>query len=266
MLAEILANPVAWPLWAVFVFAATMYPLGFMLPGCVCCGAGNCTQCGVLESPYQSNQPAYGRMCCTGSIASTVTLRVTSVGPPPPVVVFRGTGASYSRVSATFNCSAMDGDYVLPLVRSVFANQGFCEWSVDTYPTCATQLRATLIPLSYDPTLGTAVAFPSWFLSLERFERTIPGSFRFQTCSGHPGIESCNTGTTLTAQNWLALYSGPNAPGGLPRPQIRLEEQRCNPAGITLATNHRFVVNQHCASGFTFGTNDTGCEFRMELV
>ena len=42
MLAEILANPVSWPLWAVLAFAATMYPLGLLMPGCVCCASG-CT-------------------------------------------------------------------------------------------------------------------------------------------------------------------------------------------------------------------------------
>ena len=266
MLAEIASNPAAWPLWGVLAFAALMYPLGLLLPGCACCGGVNCTECGYLGSPYQSypSQPSYGRMCCNGTVSATVTLRVTSVGPAPPVVIYRGTGTSYQRISATFDCSAMNGDYVLPLVRSVFNGLGYCDWVVDTYPTCQTQLRVTLSPLGYDPDVGDNLAFPSWFLSLEKFEKTLAGSVRFQTCSGYPDAESCNVGTTLTAQNWLARYSG--VAGNPPKPKARLEEQRCNPAGITLATNHRFFVSQNCTSGLSYGPYDTGCEFRMELV
>jgi hypothetical protein len=55
MLAEILANPVAWPLWAVLAFAATMYPLGLLMPGCVCCG-NECT----YEGPIVSDTAADG--------------------------------------------------------------------------------------------------------------------------------------------------------------------------------------------------------------
>ena len=267
MLAEIASNPVAWPLWGVFLFAATMFPLGFMLPGCACCGGGNCTTCGILDQPQGNQQNAHGRMCCTGTIAPSVTLRVTSVGPSPPVVVSRGTGTTYSRTSATFNCSAINGDYVIPLVKQTTGLGETCDWAVDAYPSCLSQLAISLTPRGTDlddSSQSSIVPYPGWYLTMTIFKKTIPGSFRFQSCSGFPEVESCNVGTTLSSEGWLinsVAFSG----GGLV-PKVFLSEEKCSLAGVVIAASQKFSVSQRCEDGITYGSLDTGCEFRMEFV
>ena len=265
MLAEILANPVAWPLWGVFLFAATMFPLGFLLPGCVCCGGGNCTQCGSFLYPQGTSQNASGRMCCTGTIATSVTLRITNVGSATSSYIARGAGSTYTKITSTFACSTIDGDYVVPLSRTMGSDSAACEWSLDTYETCQTQAAFTLTPYtaSIDPSSmsGTPQSYPTWFLTLTQIKKTISGTVRIQTCSGYPDFETCNIGSTRTSSAWLMIRLQ-----STPFPKSMFTVEACSPSGVVLETNQRMQVSQNCDSGFAFGPYDTGCEFRLELV
>lgn len=276
MLAEILANPVAWPLWAVLAFAVTMYPLGLLMPGCLCCSSG-CTQCGHLYYGYQEGQFSAGRLCCTGTIVSSVTLRLTNIGPATSNLVTRvGAGSVYNKNTAAFACSSLSGDYVLPLVRQVFGNgtltpEATCRWTLDVARTCSTGGFANVQPYLFytaQQTPGQPLNFPNYYLFMPQFEWKIAGFFRTQRCSGHPGPESCNTGTTYQSNSWVAKVDfGPPQTPLLPR--VVLSEQRCNPAGIVFDRTIRLLSNESCDfPGFDpfMPTGNTGCEFQVELV
>ena len=260
MLAEIAANPTSLPLWAVFLFAAAMYPLGLLLPGCPCCGTSGCTQCGTFAAGYASGQNEYGRMCCTGTVASSVTVRLTNVGTATSTYVVRGTTTpSYSRTTSTFSCSAIAGDYVLSLQRINAGSYANCSWAGSDFSSCAAYREASVAPLPYDPNnTATTVSFPTYYLSLSTFIRTMNGSVRLQTCSGYPGVESCNIGTTVSSSVWNVWQTD--------RPFVILSDQRCNPAGTLLASAQAFSTDTQCGSGTTYGPYDTGCRYQVELV
>jgi len=273
MFAEIAANPAALPLWGVFVFAALMYPLGLLLPGCPCCEGGSCTQCGFLYYGYQTGQYSDGRLCCTGAIASSVTLRLTNIGPNTSSKVTRGSGASYTKTTASFACSSMAGDYVLPLVRQVYGGsstqEATCRWTMIVTETCTAGGSANVQPYVYynsQQTPGDELSFPQYWLFLTQFVWKMAGTYRVQTCSGHPGVESCNVGQTWTSASWKTMVDvGPSFPTMLPK--ILLSEQRCNPAGIVFDNNIKPWAVQACDVGFGFfGPVETGCEFKVELV
>ena len=94
MLAEILSNPVAWPLWAVLVFAATMYPLGFMMPGCACCGS-TCIKC--------MGQPEYLVVEVSGLTAACT----------PPSDLNAITGATQHLANWGRDASTLNGKYLV---------------------------------------------------------------------------------------------------------------------------------------------------------
>lgn len=261
MLAEILANPVALPLWAVLVFAASMYPLGLMLPGCVCCGAGNCTQCGDFSIGYAAGQNHHGAMCCSGPMSSSATLRLTSTGPATSSLVTRSsTTGSYTKTTASFACSSINGDYVLSLNRTNFGSSATCTWTAENFTSCAAYMDAQIAPQTYDPNIGssTTVSFPSYYLAVMLFQRTISGSVRTQTCSGFPGIESCSIGSTASSSVWFYYLD--------PRPVTLLSDQRCNPAGTVIATDAPVATNGICSMGTSYPQYDTGCRVRVEFV
>ena len=274
MLAEILANPVALPRWAVLAFAVTMYPIGLLMPGCVCCGSPGCTQCGYLYYGYQTGQLSDGRLCCTGTIASSVTLRLTNIGSATSNKVTRSSGSSYSKKTSSFACSSMAGDYVLPLVRQVYAStsttpSATCQWTMDVTETCTAGGSANVQPYIYytdQQTPGGELGFPNYWLFLTQFIWKMAGTYRLQTCSGHPGIESCNIGQTWTSSSWKTMVDlGP--PGTPMLPKILLSEQKCNPAGIVFDNSIKPLAADDCnVPVWLIGNVDTGCEFTVELV
>lgn len=269
MLAEILSNPVAWPLWAVLLFAATMYPLGLLMPGCACCSSG-CTQCGFLYYGYQEGQFSDGRLCCTGTIVPSVTLRLTNIGPATSNLVIRvGAGSTYDKNTAAFACSSLSGDYVLPLVRQVSGGtstpEATCQWTLDVARTCSTGGFANVQPATFYT--GQSLNFPNYYLIMSQFESKMAGFFKTQRCSGYPGPESCNIGTTYQSNLWVAKVDfGPPQTPLLPK--VLLSEQRCNPAGIVFDPTIRLLSHESCDFGFDpfMPTGDTGCEFTVELV
>lgn len=273
MLAEIASNPAAWPLWGVLVFAALMYPLGLLLPGCACCASG-CTQCGYLYYGYQTGQYSDGRLCCTGTIASSVTLRLTNIGPATSSKVTRSSGASYTKQTSSFACSSVAGDYVLPLVRQVYGStsttpSATCKWTMDVTETCTAGGSANVQPYIYytdQQTPGGELSFPFYFLFLTQFVWKMAGTYRVQNCSGYPDIESCNVGQTWTSASWRTMVDvGPPYTPMLPK--IILSEQRCNPAGIVFDNTIKPLAVEACDVGFGFfGPVATGCEFSVELV
>lgn len=242
MLAEILANPVAWPLWAVLAFAATMYPLGLLMPGCVCCGSG-CTECGFLPYGDAPPQNHFGRMCCNGTISASVTVRVTSVGPSLGTQVVRGFGfgSQYFKTTTTYPCTAKDGDYVLALIRTDFSNPGvqyFCRW----------ETGLTIEPF-------TNGAWPNWRLRMSSsgWGQTWTVTTLTQQCTGHPGIESCNTGTTTTANVNCLLRTTAN---GTSFDTAGFSIQKCNPAGVLISSSAALRTT----------SVDLGCRVSVELV
>lgn len=264
MLAEILANPVAWPLWAVLAFAVTMYPLGLLMPGCVCCGTSGCTQCGVFATGYAAGQDANGRMCCTGTIAPTITVRVTNVGPATSSFVTRTSlppTSSYSRRTAVFNCSQMNADYVLPLSRQNFGPNATCSWSIEAGVTCDTgdYRLMGLGPSTQDPTPpNTTATFPNWWLLTSLFVFTLRGSSTTQICTGHPGVESCNTGSS---SGFIPWFVSPEASIG-----VLISEQRCNPAGTVIGSSVPLWTNESCQPRQNISAFNTGCLARIEIV
>jgi hypothetical protein len=259
MLAEILANPVAWPLWAVLVFAASMYPLGFMLPGCVCCGPSGCTQCGTFAVGYAAGQSEWGAMCCDGTIATSVTLRITNVGPATSSDVVRGTGATYTKTTTAFSCSSLSGDYVLPLQRINSGSYAMCSWKYINYSSCAAFADNSVAPFPYNPNGGPDTAsFPNYYLSADSFGRVLSGSRRTQTCSGYPGIESCDIGSTDMSTDWFVYLEN--------RPYVIPSVQKCNPAGTVFSASTRVVVTGKCGYPSAIYGFDTGCTVSVELV
>ena len=267
MLAEILANPVAWPLWGVLVFASAMYPLGFMMPGCVCCASG-CTTCGIVAPGYAAGQNEYGRMCCDGTLAASITLRITSVGTATGSSVSRGIpeGGFYTKITRTWSCTTLNGDYVLPSLR--FVNNGHsCSWLTGYIADVSAGL--SVFPLIYGGQASPVIdhAFPDWQLfSRTQFRNRFTRSVRTQTCSGHPGIESCNIGST-TSENVDGfvgdsplLYTGPDG-GGLVTTGPVFSTQKCNPAGTVLSTTAKIYTDMVPGS-FT----DSGCTVKVEIV
>lgn len=259
MLAEIASNPAAWPLWGVLVFAALMYPLGLLLPGCVCCGPSGCTQCGTFSIGYAAGQSENGAMCCTGTIAPSITIRLTNTGSATSSLVTRSASSgSYTKTTASFSCSALSGDYVIPLNRINFGTYALCPWAQENFSSCDAYSDVQVNPSSYDPTNSSVtVSFPSYYLAIFNFNRTFSGSFRVQTCSGFPGVESCNVGTTTSSSYWI--YD-------IGRPFVVLSEQRCNPAGTVFGTSIPVFAYAICASSTIYPSRDTGCTVSVELV
>jgi hypothetical protein len=258
MLAEILANPSAWPLWGVFLFAATMFPLGFLLPGCVCCGTSGCTQCGTFAVGYAAGQSEWGAMCCDGTVAASVTLRIANVGPATSSDVVRGSGATYTKTTAAFSCSSLSGDYVVPLQRINSGSYAMCSWNYVNASSCAAWADNAIGPFYYDPNGGPGTtSFPSYYLSVYSFSRILSGFFTTQTCSGHPGVESCGVGFTDSSTEWFVYLED--------RPYVIPSVQKCNPAGTVFSTSTRVVVTGKCLSSSSYNFF-TGCLVSVELV
>ncbi|CAB4184441.1 hypothetical protein UFOVP1124_9 [uncultured Caudovirales phage] len=250
MLQAIIADPLALPLWLVFAFAASMFPLGLLLPGCACCGSLACTQCGIFPTGDAAGQDQYGRMCCNaGTIPSSVTYRVTNVGPASSVVVTRGTGSPYAKTTKTYPCSSLAGDYVVPIWRTpsaVVSDAMVCWWG-DSAALYVETYYGYLSPYSFAiPALSGA--WPGWKLRCRVAWNSISWTSRVQSCSGYPGAEGCTVGSTSTAANTLAVDVdlGP------------FTAQRCSPAGLSLGTlpvveaDYPFLV--------------TGCVVSVEFV
>jgi hypothetical protein len=255
MLAEILANPAAWPLWGVFLFAATMFPLGFMLPGCVCCaGAGNCTTCGSSSASYEAQATGYGRMCCTGSIPSSVTMRVIRLSAATITTVVRGStdaSGNYSKTTTIITCADIGGDYVLALQTfdPVLLYKD-CSWRFAASNAAGNDLVLSLAPdRSYN---ADTLNWPQWkyywsiISSLSRWRR-------FQTCSGHPDIESCNIGTTASDARIIVMPAGVEKIGPY-------SEQKCNPSEVVLASSMTALFDD-----FFFLTS-SGCTYSFEMM
>lgn len=256
-------DPVALPLWAVLLFAASMYPLGLMLPGCVCCGGGNCTTCGNASSGYGASQNAYGMMCCAGTIAASITVRLTHVGASTSSLETRSsTGASYTKTTASFSCSSADGDYVIPLRKIGFPSSGYeCTWFSQVYDSCATTRYMHLVPSSdCSGTTPVGGTFPNYAFVFNWLEFTLSGSLRTQACTfdADLGSESCTVGTTITSSTWNV---------SLGKPCVEMSAQRCNPAGLVFLTSGVLWASTRCEYPFEIRDSfDTGCRFRLELV
>jgi len=258
MLAEILANPVAWPLWGVLVFAATMYPLGFMLPGCVCCGTtpSECNMCGITAAGYAEGQNGYGRMCCNGTIAEEVTVRVTSTGPSSVNVITRGgvgeappTGAtSYQKITRQLSCSSWDGDYVLPLERLPISNPGgaicFFGYYPEYGPPFMRMYPANSSGIAYD-----TADFPYWKYWLSMiFTQSYTFTVSYQTCSGYPDSESCGAAFdeewTAAVALWRSGFDwdGPGLNGPVLYGDTTYDSQRCDPSGQLVSATSRLAM------------------------
>ena len=239
MFSAIASDPTVLPLWAVFLFAASMYPLGLLLPGCPCCSSG-CTQCGVFSTGYASGQNTYGRMCCTGTIAPSVTLRITNVGAASSTYVTRGAGSPYTRTTYTYNCDAYVADYVIPLTRPATSTSAQCWWQQETG-----SLYAFISPVFFDFS-----AFPQWSLTEQLDLYGVSVTKKVQTCSGYPGPESCNIGTTTTESHTIDLVNTTSGP---------FFEQRCNLAGL-------LVSSSYPSTDTSVSGADTGCRMKVEFV
>jgi len=267
MLAEIASNPAALPLWGVFLFAATMFPLGFLLPGCVCCGSSGCTTCGVIATGYAAGQDRFGRMCCNGTVATSVTLRITSVGAATGTAISRGAGTSYTKVTKTYSCTQLNGDYVLPLLRPDSTTQHACSWRTGFITDVSAGL--TVFPIIYGSFASPAIdhAFPNWQLfSRTQFLDGFTRSVRTQTCSGYPDVESCNIGSTSseTTDGYVGdsplLYEGPDGDGLVTTGPV-FSVQKCDPTGTVLSSTAKIYVDLVPGS-----LTDTGCVVKVELV
>jgi len=251
-------DPVALPVWAVFLFALSLYPLGFLMPGCPCCGGGACTECGVLAWGYVAEQDGNGRMCCaSGTVAASVTLRITNVGPATAEMVFLGSGASYQKDTRRFPCSDVAGDYVFPLLKRGSAQNVLCTWE-------------QFFPLYWVLAPAINGAFPNWKLTAN-VQPQLPSTRRLQTCSMSGGVESCNIGSTSTTTATLCFwYQAPaTSPGvwesgALDAASFAVEN--CTLSGVSFN-----VFPRVCNPGISWPTAQTepplsGCEWRVELV
>ena len=188
-------------------------------------------------------------MCCTGTLAPSITVRVTNTGPASSVYSRRTSPdyfGYYQKVTATFPCSSFAGDYVMP--------RSGCEWRTGGLGLSG----GAVVPLS-----GTA--FPDWYLYSSLSSGTWTITRRVQTCTGYPGPESCNVGSTntTTGQTFatpmpIESYSHPYS--------IRSETfnvQKCNPSGVLLADPATIAWWIGSASG---AEDATGCQIRVEIV
>lgn len=248
MLAEILANPVAWPLWAALVFAATMYPLGLLMPGCVCCGGGNCTQCGLLYLPYGAGQNDFGRMCCNaGTKMPSVTVRITNVGPTTSTTYVRGTpsGVSYSRRTMVFNCSTLAGDYV-------FHGNGNCAYGVGYGAT------------GYVSRPFSDGDFPGWKMWLFKSD-SVYFTYVLQTCSGYPDVESCSAPASFSDVGQLHYWPDSVDAIGSTWYGIKtnvIDGQMCDLRGLVFGESVELRADTTIG-----GVNyDTGCRHKLEIV
>jgi hypothetical protein len=247
MLSAIASDPTVIPLWITLLFAASLYPLGLLLPGCQCCQSG-CAECGVLATGYADPQNAFGRMCCTGSRPAEVTVRITNSGPASSSVIERGTGGTYTKTTRTFQCSDIEGDYVIAAYRiAAISGQFACGW---TGGDSNTQSLFDLYPESVG-------AFPGWRMRITANLGYQPVVRRVQTCSGFPpGPESCTVGTTTTVYEELHMdETGAGANTGKVIGSTQ-SSQQCNPAGLINKTGLTvWQVNV-----------DTGCRMNLEIV
>jgi hypothetical protein len=270
MLAEILANPVAWPLWAVFLFAATMYPLGFMMPGCVCCAGGNCTTCGLTSAPYESQPSGWGRMCCTGTAAPSITLRLTRVSGATETTVTRDfpSAANYNKYTRTYSCSQLDGDYVLGLSNINSSGTIQCRWNL-TSGSGSLYKSFSVAPSSgfgnFPP--YTNPAFPDWYM-FWALVASVQLTTLTQRCSGFPGVESCSVGTTSIT---FTTFNG-DFGWALANPAFFINgprsAQSCDPSGILF--NNAVILddpnyNPQFPSGGGRGSFGT-CAWKVEIV
>ena len=262
MLSAIVSDPTALPLWVAFLFAVAMYPLGLLLPGCPCCSSG-CTQCGILPTGYAIGQDQNGRMCCTGSLASSVTLRVTSVGPVTTTAV-RTTpafGTAYFKWTFTFPCTVKNGDYVLSSSRLVAGSSVICSWKLGT-PGDGSNTWIALYP-------KLAGDFPAWKLQLA-MPADVNVGLRQQRCDTVDGIEACNIGTTSTQTDSASIADqladdvmnydfgwGVNSPF--------YSTQKCNPSGNVLSSVAKLIVTTTNGSGVSWNI-DSGCILKVEVV
>lgn len=250
-------DPVALPLWAVLLFAAAMFPLGLLLPGCPCCGGGNCGACGLSYLPYDQQPGGGGRMCCNGTLAAEVTVRVTLTSDPTITLVTRGTGASYTRWTRVYNCSTAAGDYVVPKNTNTFLPEK-CFWRYLVTNGYYGDVKWEITP---EEGGGLYPAWPVWRLTAI-WILNITGSERQQTCSGFPGPETCDIGV-LSTNNWRDDSFGAGKHGAnaeLLARSANQSQQACNPAPMLLEDELRPY-----AFGWGLG-GGVGCTYRVELV
>ena len=248
MLAEIASNPAAWPLWGVLVFAAMMYPFGLLLPGCVCCGGGNCTQCGLTYLPYGSGQNDFGRMCCdAGTKMSSITVRITIAGPASSTTYVRGasSGGSYLRRTMVFDCASLAGDYV-------FSESGNCSYGAGYGAT------------GYVSRPFSDGDFPGWKMWLFK-STSVYFSFRFQTCSGYPGFEVCSVPGAMSS-DVAVVYYWPDSVSALGQTwyginSTRMTSQMCDLRGLVFGESVELRADTSYGSGY-----DTGCRHKLEIV
>jgi hypothetical protein len=255
MFAEIAANPAALPLWGVFVFAALMYPLGLLLPGCPCCGGGNCTTCGSTSAAYEGQATGYGRMCCTGTIPGSVTVRVTRLSAASIVSVHRGSpdgSGVYTKTTTTIFCSDIGGDYVLSQ-RPFNASLPYrdCGWGFGATNAAGNPLSLGLAP---DREMNAdTFTWPQW-----QYYWSIVSSLSrrrvFQRCSGFPDVESCNppTSTVNDARDIvMPTDAGKVGPYSV---------QQCSPAGTLLSSSMNALFDDF------FSFTPSGCTYKFEVV
>ena len=277
MLAEILANPVAWPLWAVLAFAATMYPLGLLMPGCVCCqSGGNCTTCGTPSLPYEEQFSPFGRMCCAGTAAPSIVLRVTTTSASPMTTVYRDfpSAANYDKHTRTFSCSQLDGDYVLALSRTTNPSDSTgtmrCLWQIQSgsgslYRTFTVSPSSGFI--SGAPPY-TSPPYPEWYM-FWTLSASIQVSSLVQRCAGPPATESCNAGTTTITYTSLQFNFG----NSLAQPSFFINgprsTQSCTPPSMVF-NNSVLLYDTNYPPEYPHGGGGAGsfgtCAYRVEIV
>lgn len=278
MLSAILADPTALPLWMVALFAAAMYPLGLLLPGCPCCATG-CTQCGILGASYGSGQKVYGWMCCDGTLAPSITVRLTSVGPAVSNQVTLGApvynGAlgiwQYPKYTVQCGCTAVDGDYVLPLARQVFGLEAECSWVYQRLTGCGNPMWLQVRPTGtcgQDINAPPAAQFPAYALELKYGELMMSCNVRAQTCTESGGVESCNVGGTYNGDDHLVYFARHPLIDGAPTMCAAKSAPACNPAGTVFSGSAPAYLLMRCVSRVSWEPNkpDTGCRYRVELV
>jgi hypothetical protein len=215
----------------------------------------------VFATGYAAGQDADGRMCCTGTIATAITVRITNVGPSVSSYVTRSAGSPYTKQTSAFNCDQMNADYVLSLSRQNYGIGAYCSWGVEAGETCNTgdYRLMDLRPSTQDPSPpNNTAAFPNWWLTNGLFRFTLTGSRRTQTCTGFPGIESCNIGGNTGTLPWFVY---PETIMG-----VLVSEQKCNPAGTVVASSISLWTNETCQPRTNYSNFNTGCLAKVELV
>lgn len=229
MLAEIASDPTVLPLWATLLFAATMYPLGLLLPGCVCCGSTGCTTCGNPMLPYEEQDTGKGRMCCSGTLAENVTVRITHQGDASASLAEYGGpyyDGSRTKTTRTIYCSSIDGDYVL--TRNLGGSDYYtaecngCFWAFygSLYET--TGMHAIRL---FPDCLATSLPSPQWMLNCRMVPFVRYGEV-YELCEA-----PCSTVSWVVSGSTESPYTNDDW-GGAVGP---FSEQHCSPpTGIIL--------------------------------